>query len=264
MICKNCHTSAEGTYCSNCGARTFPQRFTLKSILYNAIVSPFIEHKRSLPFTIRELTLAPGKSIRKYVEGERDLLYSSDKFLFLIGTLTTILTFRYRFFSNEFTDTEGDVNSLIIKFFHLENKKTFIDSFFLYAEEYSTITNIIAIPVFAFFSYLFFKDKKFTFGENLVLNTYITAQQLFFLVAIVPLIEFFPGIKYEVISVYSAAIIVYNVIVFIQFFESPLIKGAIISIIAIVVSYVVQFFLNLLIYACFGSYFRLLDNLKVI
>lgn len=264
MLCKNCKHPINGKYCCNCGEKAVHERFTLKSILYDLIVLPFAENKKSLPKTIKELSLRPGSSIRNYIEGNRASLYASDKFLLLVGTITTILTFRYHFFASEFTSSDAAANHAALTFFGLLDKKEFLNQFFLYAEQYATLLNIIAIPVFAIFSYLIFRKQGNTFGENLILNTYITAQQLFCLLLLVPLLEIFPDSKYVLISGYSAGIALYNVWVYVQFFKAATLNGIIKSFLVVGISYVVQFFLNLAIYSAFGKYFRLLDDLKLL
>jgi len=264
MLCKNCKHTFEGNYCCNCGEKAVHERFTLKSIVYDQLVLPFVENKKSLPKTIKELSIRPGSSIRKYIEGNRASLYASDKFLLLIGTITTILTFRYHFFASEFTSTEAAANHGLLTLLGLLDKKDFLNQFFLYAEQYATLLNIIAIPVFTIFSYLIFRKKGYGLGENLILNTYITAQQLFYLLVLVPFLEIFPDSKYMLISIYSLLIALYNVLVYVQFFKATTINGIIKSFVIVAFAYVVQFFLNLAIYSAFGMYFQVLDNLELL
>jgi hypothetical protein len=264
MLCKNCKHPINGNYCCNCGEKAVQKRFTLKGILYDHIVLPFAENKKSLPKTIKLLSIRPGSSIREYLEGNRASLYASDKFLLLVGTITTLLTFRYHFFASEFTSTDTPANHAALTFLGLLDKKEFLNQFFLYAEQYATLLNIIAIPVFAIFSYLFFRKKGYTFGENLILNTYITAQQLFCLLLLVPFLEIFPDSKYVLISVYSLFIALYNALVYVQFFKAVTIGGIVKSFVIVAFAYAVQFFFNLAIYYAFGMYFRVLDELKLL
>jgi hypothetical protein len=265
MLCKNCNEPIHGSFCSNCGEKTSYERITLKRMVSDAVIGPFKEHRKSLPYTIVQLTVRPGLYIKRYVEGERNLLYAPDKFLLLIGAVVIFLsTLRYHFFSNEFTDTDTAVNMSLLQWLGLSNQQKLLQEFFLYAESYGTILNIIAIPVFALFSHWVFKNKKHTYGEHLVLNTYITAQQLFYLILLVPALEFFPGNKYEIMTLYSFIIVIYNLVVLVQFFNAPIVKEIFLSLIAIILSYIVQFFLNLAIYAAFGNIFRFLDDYKVL
>lgn len=240
-------------------------RFTLLSILKESFIEPFTEQGKSLPNTIAKLLVRPGYYIRRYIEGERNLLYSSGGFILLVGAIVIFLSnIRYNFYSSEFSDPEDSVNAKILSFIGLGNKTEFLKEFFLFAEDHGTLLNITAIPVFALFSYLVFKSKKYNFGEHLILNAYITAQQLFFLILLVPFMELLPENKYEILSVYSIVIIAYNFIVLIQFFQAPVLIEIFLSILAIIFSYVVQFFFNLGLYACFGNLFKLLEETKVL
>lgn len=265
MNCHNCHQQVKGKFCSNCGEQTSVERFTIKSILRESVIEPFEKQGRGLPNTIRRLSFRPGSYIRRYIEGERNVLYPSGGFIVLIGAIVIFLSkIRYNFYSSEFSDPEDSFNNALLSFIGLGDSVQFLKEFFLFAEDYGTLLNITAIPVFALFSYLVFKSKKYTFGEHLILNSYITAQQLFFLILLIPFMELFPGNKYEILSVYSFLIIAYNFIVLIQFFEAPVLVEIFLSIVAIILSYIVQFFFNLGLYACFGNLFELLDETKVL
>jgi hypothetical protein len=265
MNCRNCSQTFKGNYCSNCGEKAVHEKFTLKNMIYNAIVVPFKEHRQGLPLTLKDLTIKPGDSIRNYIEGDRSSLYAADKFLLLAGALTIILNFRYHFFVNEFSNSETTFNQTILSYLHLQNETRFFVNFFKYSEEYATVVNVIAIPVFAFFSFIFFKKNGYKFGEDLVLNTYITAQQLFFLIFFVPpVLEFFPQLKDNVIAVYTLLIMLYNILIYMQFFKEKNFIGFSKSLIAVIVSQVMTLIVNVLIYYSLGKYFQLLEQYKVI
>ncbi len=244
MVCPNCETVYEGNFCNECGQKTIHGRYTLKGLASEVIFSTFQMEKKGLPYTIKELTLRPGKAIKNVIEGQRLSLYPPFKYLLLVGAVVVILSLRYRFFhSEELTSVDADTYKVSV----LSNHKVFFDGFFKFAEDYATLLNLVAIPVFSFFSFIFFRAYKYNFAENLIINTFITAQQLLFLALLIPFIEFMPGIKHILIPLYTIAMILYNIYAYVQLYGLKILNIAR-SIVTVIVSYIIQFPVNLTVY----------------
>jgi len=250
MVCPNCETVYEGNYCPECGQKTVHGRYTIKALASELIFSAFHLEKKGLPYTVKELTIRPGIAIRHVLEGQRLSLYPPFKYLVLVGAFVVVLSLRYGFFhSDELTSADADTYQFSV----LMDHKLFFDGFFRFAEDYATLLNLVAIPIFSFFSFLFFKEYGYNFAENLILNTFITAQQLLFLVLLVPFIEFIPGIKHILIPVYTVAMVVYNIIAYVQFYGTNL-SNIYRAVIAVVTSYLYQFPANLGMYYIAHNY----------
>jgi hypothetical protein len=244
MVCPNCETVYEGNFCPECGQKTVHGRYTLKGLASEVIFSAFQMEKKGLPYTVKELTLRPGKAIKNVLEGQRLSLYPPFKYLILVGTIVVVLSLRYRFFhSEELTSVNADT----YKISFLADHKVFFDGFFKFAEDYATLLNLVAIPIFSFFSFLFFKFYRYNFAESLIINTFITAQQLLFLVLLVPFIEFIPGIKHILIPVYTIAMILYNIYAYVQLYGLKM-TNVLRSIITVITAYIIQFPVNLTVY----------------
>ncbi len=244
MVCPNCETVYDGNYCPECGQKTVHGRYTLNGLASELIFSAFHLEKKGLPYTVKELTLRPGTAIKKVLEGQRLSLYPPFKYLVLVGAIIVILSLRYGFFhSEELTSVDAQTYQFSI----LQDHKLFFDGFFRFAEDYATLLNLVAIPIFSLFSFLFFKEYGYNFAESLIINTFITAQQLLFLVLLIPFIEFIPGIKHILIPVYTLAMVVYNIYAYVQLYglKTSNIYRAVISVIT---SYLYQFPVNLTVY----------------
>jgi hypothetical protein len=224
--------------------------YLIRDFFYNLV---HLERKKYF-YTARDLTLSPGKSIRKYLDGYRNYLYPPGEFLLVTGAIIIFLTLRYQFFANEFSSAISD-NSFMLA------HKEFFTAFFLYAEEYATIVNVVAIPVFTLLSWIFFINTHHNFGENLIMNTYVTAIQLFFLVFLVPFIEFLPFVKGELITAYSILVVLFNVWVYFDFFNekwhTKLLKCIAINVLA----FPLQFIANVSFYFVFQPFLNFLPNL---
>ena len=216
--------------------------------------SAFHVEKKGLLYSVRELTLRPGEAIKKVLMGQRQYLYPPFKYLVLLGAVVIIFSLRYKFFHNEFTAIEKD--ELPSWIYLTEEYRHYLTSFFRFAEDEATLLNIITIPIFALFSWAFLSKGRFNFAENLILNTFITAQQLLFLLALVPLIEFLPAHKILFIQIYSGITIAYNVWVYYQFFEGNKFILGLKSVLVVLLCYVYQFPVNLGIYFLYHRYLQ--------
>jgi hypothetical protein len=254
MNCLNCSTKIAGHFCHECGQKTEDLRYTFKGLVKDLFFSALHLEKKGLPSTILRLTTEPGKAIREVLEGQRLSLYAPFKYLVLVGAVIIIFSLRYRFFHNEYTQVDSnDMHLLPDWIFLTKEYQVFIENFFKFAEDQATLLNIAAIPIFAFFSYVWLSGRKYNFAENLILNTFITAQQLFFLVLLIPFFELQPDNKTTLIAIYSVAVIAYNIWAYIQFFGRGF--GVIAKSVAVVfVAYLYQFPLNFLIFYVYEKY----------
>jgi len=239
-----------------------PERYTLKGLISDFFNSIYHLGQKKIVHTTIELTLRPAKAVKNVLKGFRQYLYNPLEYLVVIATLISLLNNRYHFFSNEATaiSANNDTSGIYQVAFFYEHRH-FLHNFFKYSEDYPSVVNIVAIPVFALVTYLFFRRYKFNLAENLILSTYITAQQLLFLVLLIPFDEFLPASKGVLISVYTIGTMIYNIWVYSMFFEGKMLPKIIRGIGAVLVAYVVQIPINLLVYYLFAPIFEFFSKL---
>ncbi|MCU0431312.1 MAG: DUF3667 domain-containing protein [Cytophagaceae bacterium] len=211
-----------------------------------AFLSAFHIEKKGLLYTVKELSLRPGHAIRKVIEGQRLSLYPPFKYLLLMGAIVVLFSLRYKFFHNEVTSSHADNPLYALEFVRMNSG--FFDGFFQFAEDKATILNLVAIPIFTLFSWLFFKEYSFNLAENLILNTFITAHQLFFLLWLSPLIEYSPAYKSFLIPLYTLATMGYNVWVYVQFFQGRIWLTTYKGVMVVLTAYLYQLPANMLLY----------------
>jgi hypothetical protein len=164
--------------------------------------------------------------------------------LFFIGAVTSFLTSRYHSFSGEFMIVDafrGDVHA-------------FLRSFFMYADMYTTLVNVLAIPVFALCSFLLFRRSGYNYAEHLVLNTYITSQQLLLFIGWIPLTFAIPWLLHGMLGVYVVLTLAYNLWVYGQFFRVRTAAGLLRVAAAVGLAYLGQFLLNVAFFRFGGMY----------
>lgn len=239
IVCKNCHTASKGNYCYHCGQAITTRRLEVKQLLSETFFSVVnVNQGQGFIFTLKSLCTKPGEVIREYIQGRRIVYYPPHKYLLLIGAVAAFFSTRYHFFS-------GQPASGILD----EEADSLLAGFWLYADTYTTLINIVTIPVFALFSWLF-RRKAYNYAENIVLNTYITSQQLLLFICMVPVFVFYstaPGYVY-LIDCYIVATMLYNVWVYKQFFGFRRWTGVLCAGLIMLSAYVCQFLLNLLFF----------------
>ena len=208
----------KGHYCWNCGQKSSVKRLHMKEILEEFFLSPLHIHPHGLLFTFIWLFKAPGTVIRKYVKGERKLLHPAFRYLVLAGTLSTIVIAIYHPF-----EMVEDASGLLFV----------APDFFVWVSGHVTVINLVAVPIFAFGTYLLFKPSKFNYAENLTLQAYVASQQLWILVLFVPVFQFAPFLDEYVNQFYSIVTVVYNIYVVMHFFKMVNIVGFLLSVLAL-------------------------------
>ncbi len=224
------------------------ERYTVKGMVEDELYNFIHLERRKFFYTAWDLTVRPAKAIRMVLSGYRKYLYPYFNYLVVIGAITIFLSVRYKFFVSSYDI--GDQSSFLdLVLNSMGFDKEFRVAFFFYAEEFATIVNIVAIPFFALFSFLFFRNSKYNYAEHFILNVYIAAQQMLFLLLFIPFLEIFKAQRGEIIITYTVITIIYNIWVYSTLFTGKIWLNIIKSSLAIGLAFVVQTPFN---YAVFG------------
>ncbi len=237
--CKNCALGYKGYYCPRCGQSADNKRFTFRNFFLDSLIQS-LELEGGAFGTLKQLTLNPGALILGYVQGKRIGKLNPARFLFISGAIATFISLRYTIFevgqNDILTDHQHNIPAGFEKIgtWYWEN----FELFWPVVNEYTTLVNILSIPIFALFSYLLFVKAAFNYVENIVLNTYIVCMQLLLLIVFIPFLEIFPSTKSLLISVYSLLTIAYNLWVYMCFYKKVNFHGFLLSAIANALAYV--------------------------
>ena len=171
MICKNCNNNFEGNFCNNCGQKSDVQKVNFNYFI-NEISNSFFQVDRGIFYTIKELSIRPGKSIRDYLKGKRKPHYKPLAFALVTTTIYVILS--------HFIGKKTLLGNFISGFFYGNNEKgefSKIPDNFHWLLNNTTYVFLLLIPVFSFSSYLIFKKSNYNYFEHLILNLYIAGMQ---------------------------------------------------------------------------------------
>lgn len=184
-ICKNCGTELSGIYCSNCGQRYMDGRFTLKES-FLAIVNQVFNLERGIFFTIKEMTIRPGITIKRYLSKATIQYMHPFRFALVLATISALLTILSGTFEMGVIQM-GGVKAEVGSAEDIEATKRIIETI----KKYLTLIMLSSIPINALFSRLIYFKKKYHFAEHLILNSYAYGVQMalglpFFLLFLLP------------------------------------------------------------------------------
>ncbi len=167
--CKNCSTLYTGSFCSDCGQKT-PHRFTLSHI-FHELVHVFVHADKSFLSLVPRILVKPGIVALDYVEGRRKRHFNLFQYLILIVGISTFLMSQTHFLEN----MTKSLNTMSSGTFSAR-QSSFQEKSSAFMQKYMNIIQMLLIPIYAFFGWLFLGRKKFNYAENIVLHTAITSQ----------------------------------------------------------------------------------------
>ncbi|WP_379791231.1 DUF3667 domain-containing protein [Flavobacterium qiangtangense] len=152
--CLNCNESTEKNFCSNCGQKNETHRITLKHFFLHDVLHGVWHLEKGILFTLKQAMFRPGKAALDYINGKRISYYNV---FYLILLLTAFGIFIENIYAtataNYISYIEPSVSSPVLDILGKYVK------FFLF----------LAIPVYAFNSYLLFNKKKYLYSEHLII-----------------------------------------------------------------------------------------------
>lgn len=170
--CRNCSEIITTNFCGNCGRPKVLRRIDAKYIIQE-IGSVFL-FERGFLFTIKELLLRPGKSIREFLTEDRFRLIKPIIFIILTSLIYTVSNQVFRF-EDAYIKYEGLPQSSTTKLFE------WISSNYGYA-------NMIMAIFIAFWLKVFFRKCSYNYFETLILLFFLMGMGMLIL-ALLGMIE---------------------------------------------------------------------------
>lgn len=216
--CKNCEHIFDGSFCNNCGQKLGNTRIDSRYLI-GEISNSLLQMNSGFFYTLKELFVRPGSSIRGFLEGKRKQYFKPLAFLLLTSTLYVFIAFTLGFntvsedfltgFTSYSSSSESrEPTSILIVLNWLVNNHAY--------------AMLLVLPSFSLASYIAFFKFKYNYFEHLVLNIYITGQQMFiYLILGIVVIE-----NNSTESIPFLCSVIFNFWAFYTFFQSkkPFIK----------------------------------------
>jgi len=147
--CLNCQTPLNGCYCASCGQLANTARLRIDS--WSAEVFDLtVSLETRMWRTLVGLTLRPGKTALRYVQGQRVAFTNPVKYAVLTAALWILAT-------SLVNDAAADSSGIAA-----------------FLESYGQLANLLAVPVLAVIVHLSFWGSGFTYAEHLCLMLYMS------------------------------------------------------------------------------------------
>ena len=91
MKCKNCDQNIDTNFCPNCGQSAKVGEINLSYFLQEMTDSLF-QINRGFFFTMRELFIRPGESIREYLSGKRNNHFTPIAYVLTLSTIYSTIS----------------------------------------------------------------------------------------------------------------------------------------------------------------------------
>jgi hypothetical protein len=172
ITCKNCGTQFAGNYCPNCAQSAGVSRIKFRSF-FSEFMHSIFQLDRGFFYTLQQLVIRPAQVILEFLEGKRRSYFKPITYVFLLSTIyfLTSRLINHNIWINDFIE-----GFLLYDDGSKEDLPLLVDWFvnnFSYA-------NLLLLPVFSLASFISFTGHHRNFAEHVVVNAFITGQQVIF------------------------------------------------------------------------------------
>lgn len=197
QYCPNCEAEIKDQqkFCAECGQKFPVYRFTLRNF-FHEFLHAFTHADRGIFHLLFHLSTKPGVVAREYVKGKRKKYFSPFTFFLIVMAL---FVFTNNVFKGTPIDRKTDPRVIAYipteegkqKYIGLIHRANVVDKF---THKNGNMVAMIAIPFISFFTWLFFRKKKYNYAEHLIANIlFIAFSNLVFALTVFPLQNFYKG-----------------------------------------------------------------------
>ncbi|TDQ06544.1 DUF3667 domain-containing protein [Pedobacter metabolipauper] len=205
--CLNCSSSIQYNYCPNCGQKSTTHRYSIKHFIEHDFIHGVWHVDKGILYTLKQLFTRPGHGIREFVQGKRVNYFSFVTLILLLVTLSSLIApYSHVHLADLMPKESKELMSAVEKFM----------------AKYPKLVLIITIPIYSFFSFIWFRKTKLNFSEHLVLNSYRIIPELIIGLLMTALTVFYTNTKvllFLYVVVVSGFGLVYSIWVYYQFFS---------------------------------------------
>lgn len=175
MNCLNCGQTVADEFCTHCGQSTATGKITLVSIA-SGLVQTLTNAERGIFYNIKNLTIAPHKTILGYIEGKRVHIYPPLSYAAIMITLLVLVDVNFTvppFEVNEadFSETPGyKFGRRFGNFLKTNLRYTWYLNIFLFA-----------LPTALIF-------RKYNLAEHIIINAFIFGHAAFLSIILFPIL----------------------------------------------------------------------------
>ncbi|MHA4894681.1 DUF3667 domain-containing protein [Pedobacter sp. PWIIR3] len=165
--CKNCNAVAVDQFCSQCGQRE-AHRITPLHVSHDIMHIFLHADKGIFPFIAR-LILTPGILAKEYIDGKRKIFNPYQYFFLSIGVVIFLMV-KSGFYENMESMNQANVKGLPQG---VQNAMADLNHFL---KSHTNLLTYAFLPLFAFFSWAYFRNKGNNYAEHFTLIVFSISQ----------------------------------------------------------------------------------------
>ncbi len=220
------------------------KRFSFKTIMSELL--DFLQLNKGLIYTIKQLTIAPGETLRGYLQTDRERLTGPAKFFILTVGLFYLVFFQFA----HSPGVEGDLDQM-----EAEGNEDFVTYFQVYFLDQLSIWSALAIFLFALLSRLFYRKHDLYYTEHFIIHAYINAQMAFYKLVLLPFILLIGDTGYNALEIIIT--LIFYVYVLHHFFREKIIHSLWKSLLIMILGYTLFFIAVGVFWFLFGVFLGL-------
>ncbi|PWU03028.1 MAG: hypothetical protein C5B52_04160 [Bacteroidetes bacterium] len=174
--CKNCNHPVADKFCPNCGQSAHTPRFSGKE-LFHEFMHGFLHLDHGIFFTMKELLLRPGTTIKNYLHGKRKSYFNPFTYILVLSAFTAFLISKIHW------------GSLLVEIGIVQPGEVDAAAW-KYSLKHFSWRLLLGIPVAAFVSRIFYYKHEFNFSELMIANSYLRGQIDLFMLILFALLSF--------------------------------------------------------------------------
>lgn len=192
--CKNCSTEFEGKFCPNCGQKAKTNRITIRQVVRD-LRDQLIHFDKGFLYTIRELAIRPGETLRDFLAGKRVRHVKPIRFLFWASAINILFTAYADLESRIMASLEANGGAKIT-----EESRAVGHTIMEWVNRYPGVVALLTVPTIALFGWLFSRKKGYNYAENFTINTYLMGQLSLFAIIITSMYILAPALSLPVMT----------------------------------------------------------------
>lgn len=189
--CLNCNTSLqpEQRFCCQCGQQAVIHRFSVPHFLHE-FFHAFTHTDKGIFHLLKSLATRPGATAREYIQGKRKTYFNPFTFFLIVMGIYVLAD---TFFTKNTPGREPD-QQVLARIPTEEGRQKYTAMLYRgnkvqqFMSSKANIVAMVAVPLIALVSWLFFFRRGFNYAENLTANMmFLVFSNLVFVILIFPL-----------------------------------------------------------------------------
>lgn len=181
LSCKNCGNSYTGKYCNHCGQAAETHEINWH-FLWHDIQHGYFHFDKGIFFTIKELLSRPGLTIREFIDGKRVRHLKPITFVIFMATI-------YGFVQYFLGDNSIAMPQDIPKEVSEREKFVQIQKIFSWFADHPAVVTLFFLPIGSLGTYLAFRKNQKNYIQHIVLVSFLTGLNMFFLIVLKPIMH---------------------------------------------------------------------------